>query len=401
MDKRDMVQSPPLLTVDPTEVIELTRRLVALSSENPPGDEEPVALLLAGFLKEAGLSVSLDLISSGRANLVAELYFGEGPALLFCGHSDTMPVAGTWQYDPHGGQIIEERLYGLGAVDMKGGLAAMAVACATLARAVHSGRLVLRGRLLLAVVIDEENRGTGAKRLVERGLTASWAIIGEPTNNRPVIVSNGQVNFTFTLRGIAGHGSVPWLGHSAILDGVALVEALQRLANQEFPRRSHPLVGPPSLNVGTFQGGTQTSIIPDRCVITLDRRVVPGETTAGAIAEIEEILEQLKLVRPGFNAEVEIRYCMAPVEIGEHSPVVQALRQASHSLVSELPPLEGMRATTDAATLANDGGIPTVVFGPGDIAQAHAPDEYIEVSSLTQAAQIYMLAAVRLLSQGE
>jgi acetylornithine deacetylase/succinyl-diaminopimelate desuccinylase family protein len=309
-----------------------------------------------------------------------------------------MPISGLWSSDPLGGQIVDGKLYGLGSADMKGGLAAMAVACVTLARA----KIPLQGTLVFAVVIDEENRGTGAQRLVESGLKADWAVIGEPTGNTPVIVSNGQINFELTLHGQAGHGSTPTSGRNAIVDGIHLANAILKYAEQNLRGRTHPLVGDASLNIGTFYGGVQTSIIPDTCKITIDRRVVPGETTVNAIQEMEDILSGVRANFPGLAVEMSIPYCLPPVEISSDSPVVQSLCSAAAAFdrlgQGRRPDLAGMRATTDAATLAGKGGIPTVVFGPGRIAQAHKPDEFVAVDELVNAAYIYTYNAVQLLT---
>jgi succinyl-diaminopimelate desuccinylase len=381
--------------IDPQEVTRLASRLVTLRSENPPGNETGVARWLGRFLLSAGLKVAYQSIEARRSNLVARLYGnGSGPTLLLCGHMDTMPVSSGWSVDPLGGQIIDGKLFGRGSADMKGGLAAMAVACAVLGRA----KIPIKGSLILAAVIDEENRGAGAQRLVESGLQADWAVIGEPTGNLPVIVSNGQINFEFTLHGQAGHGSTPSSGRNAILDGIRLVNAIQKYTDQQLPARSHPLVGPASINIGTFHGGIQTSIIPDTCEITIDRRVAPDETTAQAILEMESVLAAVKKEFPGLDANLRIPYCLPPVQISEDAPVVQALRQAGEAFTGSRPDLAGMRATTDAATLAGKGGIPTVIFGPGRIAQAHKPDEFIDIKEMVDAACIYTYTAIRLLT---
>ena len=383
--------------IDPRAVTGLATRLVALPSENPPGREEGVARLVGKFLHSAGLKVEYQSIEPRRSNLVARLdagAAGSGPTLLLCGHSDTMPAAGGWTINPFSGKIIDGKLYGRGSADMKGGLAAMAVACAALKRS----KIPLKGSLVLAAVIDEEAHGIGAQCLVESGLKADWAVIGEPTGNTPVIVSNGQINFEFTLHGQAGHGSTPSSGHSAILDGIYLANAILKYAERELPGRSHPLVGPASINIGTFCGGVQTSIIADTCTITVDRRVSPGETTGKAVREMESILAEVRAEYPGLEATLSIPYCLPPVEISEDEAVVGALRRAAEVFTGKRPEPAGMRATTDAATLAGSGGISTVVFGPGSIAQAHKPDEFIDVDELVNAAYIYAHTAVQLLT---
>jgi len=392
----DLGTNPIVEQIDPQEVIRLAQRLVALPSENPPGHEEPVARLIGEYLLQAGFKVQYQPIYPDRVNLLAFLpEVCPGPTLLFCGHTDTMPLSGSWNFDPHAGVLREGRLYGRGAADMKGGLAAMAAAAKVFARS----PIPRKGTLIFAALIDEENKGEGAKALVRAGQRADWAIIGEPTQNIPVTISNGQVNFEFHLRGVGGHGSAPSKGHNAIYDGLLLIQALHKLAEEKFPARSHPLIGIPSINVGTIHGGVQTSIIPEACQITVDRRVVPGETVDGAIDEIEHLLRELQKENPGFDADMKVTYCLAPVEIAPESPVVVALRRATSMVAGRDPGLAGIRATTDAATLVHKGSIPTVIFGPGSLEQAHQPDEFLSITELVLAARIYTLVALSLLSQ--
>jgi acetylornithine deacetylase/succinyl-diaminopimelate desuccinylase family protein len=380
--------------IQPAEVIDLACRLVTIDSQNPPGNEAAVAQALGAYLQAAGFQVHEQRLSPGRSNLVATLCGpADGPALLLCGHSDTMPAGDGWMVHPLGGEVRDGRLYGRGAADMKGGLAAMAVAGAALSRA----KIPLRGSLVFAAVIDEENLGSGAAALVESDLRADWAVIAEPTNNIPVIVSNGQINFEVTFHGKAGHGSQPSSGHNAIYDGARFVDAVQSYARDVLPARSHPLVGAASVNVGTFQGGVQTSIIPDLCRITVDRRVAPGEGVEAAIAEMAAILDSLRRADPTLDAEMKVTYCLPPVLVPEDAPVAQALRKAAQAVTGRDPGTAGMRATTDAATLAGKGGIPTVVFGPGSIAQAHKPDEYIELDELVESVHIFARTIVELL----
>jgi acetylornithine deacetylase/succinyl-diaminopimelate desuccinylase family protein len=305
-----------------------------------------------------------------------------------------MPLSGEWSHDPHGGVIRDGRLYGRGAADMKGGLAAMAVAAATLARA----QISLNGSLVLAAVIDEERGSLGTRRLVADGIEADYAVISEPTSNAPVVVSNGQLDFEFIVRGRSGHGSTPSSGRNAIYDGLRLVQALQDLAEANFAQRCHPLVGPPSISIGTFNGGVQTSVIPDHCRITLDRRVVPGETLESAIDEIRTLLGHMRREDPELDVEMDVFVSVEPVTIAEDAPVVEAMRWAARQVRGADPGVAGLRATTDAALLSHAAGIPTLIMGPGSIDQAHRANEYVPVTDLIDAARIFALGAARLLA---
>ena len=383
-----------LAQVDDAATLALLRALVRTPSANPPGDEAAAARVLADFLQAAGLEPRLEEVSPGRPNLAAALGpAAPGPTLLLNGHLDTMPAGPGWSVDPYGGLVRDGFLWGLGAADQKAGVAAMAAAAVAVLRA----GLPLRGRLLLTAVVDEEGAGRGAQVLVERGLRADWAIITEPTELEIVNASNGQINFELTVHGAAAHGSTPEAGHNAIYDAARLVAALEREAQRLRPR-AHPVVGPTSLNVGTIQGGSVTSIVPAQCTVTVDRRVIPGETVAQAVAEMDALLEGLRRAHPSLRVERRTRMAIPPVDVSPDLPVSRALHDALATLTGRAPVFGGLRGTTDAATF-DAAGIPTLIFGPGSLARAaHQADERVSLAELHLATRALALTIVRLLA---
>jgi acetylornithine deacetylase/succinyl-diaminopimelate desuccinylase family protein len=380
-----------LAAVDDDETVSLLARLIETPSHNPPGDEAATAAALGGFLASAGITPATHEVSPGRPNLEASLGPGGGRVLLFNGHTDTMPPGPGWSTDPYRAHRSGGRLYGLGACDMKAGLAAMAGAMAAVAR---SGA-PLRGQVVLDAVADEEATGAGTKATVRAGRAANWGVIAEPTGLQLVRAGNGQVNFTVTFLGEAGHGSTPEDGHNAIYDAAAFIRLVERDAAR-LAGELHPLTGPASYSVGVISGGVRTSIIPSECTVGVDRRIVPGQTVAEAVADLNDLLGVALGVRTGARARSSVDVGYEPFEVAERLPLCTALSEATAVVCGHPAGFAGLRATTDAVFLC-EAGIPTVVFGPGSIAQAHRPDEYVEVCQVQQATRVFALTIARLL----
>jgi acetylornithine deacetylase/succinyl-diaminopimelate desuccinylase family protein len=383
-----------LAHIDENETLDLLRRLVRTPSGNPPGNEVHVAEVLAEFLHSRGFDTRLHEIEAGRANLTAVFDTGSsGPTLMLNGHLDTMPAGPGWTVEPLGGIVRDGHLFGLGAADQKSGLAAMAVAAA----AVRRSSLPLRGRLILTGVVDEEGAGLGARRLVEQGLHADCAVITEPTELGLVRVSNGQLNVELIVRGKSAHGSTPELGRNAIDAAARVILALGEFAGQ-LRARSHPLIGPTTLNVGTIQGGLVTSIVPAECRFTIDRRVIPGDSMDGALADLDQLLDRLRAQDPTLEVERRVMMAVPPVEVSEDLPLCQIIRDTTTRVLGRDLGYTGMRGSTDAATFQS-AGIPTVIFGPGSLSKAaHRADESVPLVELHAATRILALSVGRFLT---
>jgi acetylornithine deacetylase/succinyl-diaminopimelate desuccinylase-like protein len=354
----------------------LLAELVALPSVNPaflPGGhpdagEQRVAEFLAATAARAGLEVDLVPVLPGRPNLIARLRPAGSvrQTILLAPHLDTV-VAEPGQFVP---RRRNGRLYGRGACDTKGSVAAMLDALLELAR--QPGR-PQHTEIIFAGLADEENWQAGSRALVESGLRADLAIVGEPTRLQAVTAHKGSVWLELTTRGRAAHGSTPQLGRNAVLAMARVVVALETRYAAALRRRRHPLLGTGTVNVGRIAGGRQPNIVPDDCTILVDRRTLPGETEAGVLRELGAFFRAQKLVVR--TASTKAAACPALETPVAHPPV-----RAFLASLRQTRPL-GVDYFCDAAVLAA-GGIPSVVFGPGDIAQAHTVDEWISLRSL-------------------
>jgi len=375
--------------VDPARLESLLRRLVAADSTNPPGGEAAVVAVLAGELRRHGLRAEIEEVLPGRPNLSVSFGGGDGPLLLLNAHTDTMPAGPGWSRPPFSVVVEDGMLYGRGACDTKGGLAAMVEALVALSGA----GVELRGRVVLDAVIDEEAGAAGTRAALAAGRRADWAIVSEPTDLAVARVGNGQLDVAITVRGRAAHGSTPDEGRSAIADAAALVAGFEA-AHERFRSFPHPLLGPASYSVGTINGGVQASIVAAECRLDVDRRILPGSSVEEASAEVDAVIEAVRVSRPGMDVTREVTLAIPPVEVPAQSPVCVALANALAGLGAPAV-VGGLRATSDAAWLAA-AGIPTVVFGPGSLAHAHRPDERVALADVELAARALVATIVAL-----
>jgi succinyl-diaminopimelate desuccinylase len=378
--------------IDQSVIIDLARRLIAFDTTNPPGNEEPAIRWLGSYLQTAGIPVTIQPLAAGRANLIARLPgAGQTGHLVLSGHMDVVPPGlGPWTYPPFAGEQVGDRLYGRGAADMKGGVAALAAAMIALTRADFRPR----GDLILVVTAGEEEGGLGARGLVESGALAGSAglVVGEFTGLDVCIAHKGGCRLRITLHGKAAHSAMPHLGVNAVAAMAHLVTALQ--ANP-FSFTPHPLLGQSTVSVTTISGGEKINVIPERCTIGVNIRTVPGQTLEGVLDETRRLLDTVT-VDFGVRAEVE-SLGLLPVVTPRDHPLVDAAVASVTSMRGVIPNIGGLPYGTDALTLAPAYGLPFVIVGPGHFDQAHQIDEWVDVSELTQAARIYALLAQRIL----
>ena len=378
--------------IDRDRVIERLTRLVRTASENPPGNEAEVAAEVSEQCAALGLEVSEHEAEPDRPSIVASMVRGDGPTLCYCSHIDVVPAGdpALWDGDPYGAVIRDGRLHGRGSSDAKGPVAASLEAVAALLDA----GVELNGTLQLALVADEEAMGfKGAGYLVDEGIVRpDMAIVGEPTSLRVVRAQRGACWMRIMTRGVATHGSAPERGVSAIRHMAEIVLRLE----ETLPDITHPVVGGPSISVGTIRGGEKVNIVPAGCLIEVDRRTIPGETRESVLANVQAAIDLAKKRFPDIDASAEIAFFAEPFDVGDSGRLVVGMREAVTEALGREAELVGFRGASDARFIAATGA-EVVLCGPGDIKLAHTAHEYIDVDELVHGALAYAVAFARLL----
>jgi succinyl-diaminopimelate desuccinylase len=385
------------IPVDAARTIALTQELVRVNTTNPPGNESLAVPFLEARLRADGFETVVVPYPAGedRSHLVARLRgSGERPGLLFSGHLDVVPVGNVpWTVTPFGGEIRAGRLYGRGSCDMKGGVAALVVAASAIAR---SGR-PLKGDLVVSLTADEERNCLGADALVKEplfdGLAA--AIVAEPTALRLVTAEKGAFWAEVAFYGKTAHGSMPHLGANAIAAMADFLSRWERSYRTDTP--VHPLLGTPTLNFGTVEGGVKVNVVPDQCVAQIDMRTVPGLEHAALRRRIEEVAAEVCAARPGTRSDLSVVSDRPPVSCPPDSSLARALGAAAQAVAGIDPLPGGVPYCTEACVWVPQLGIPAVICGPGSPTMPHQPDEYVETDELEMAAQIYARTAEELL----
>jgi acetylornithine deacetylase/succinyl-diaminopimelate desuccinylase family protein len=378
--------------------VDLLQKLVAIPSQNPMGRIEPgkgfgekiLTDHLAGLFQQLELPYVRRQVHTDRENLIARLDGGQTGSILFEAHQDTVPVDGM-TIDPWAATIDGDRLYGRGACDVKGGMAAM---LAVLARLRHEPP-ANRPTVVMACSVNEEHGFTGARAL-GKFLTdpedsflsdkPAVAIVAEPTELDTVVAHKGVVRWKLHTTGRAAHSATPEQGQNAIYRMARLIETLEAYHRQALPPLgSHARCGRATLSVGTIHGGTSVNTIPDRCTVEIDRRLMPDETADEALAHLQEYLSQ-KLMDHAY--QIDPPFLEAPsLSDADNGPLADQLGVSIEKITGRKPAEIGVPYATDAPAFAQQG-IPTIVFGPGSIQQAHTKDEWISLSQLNTAVEI-------------
>jgi acetylornithine deacetylase len=361
---------------DPT--IALLEDLVAIDSVNPSlvsgaAGEAEIAGRIAAECSAAGLAVTVTEITPGRPNVVA-IFDGRepGPTLMFCGHVDTVGVAGMEQ--PFRPIQRDGRLYGRGAQDMKGGIAAMLGA----ARQIIEEDLCRHGRLIVAAVVDEEHASIGAEALAE-AWRADAAVVTEPTDLDIAVAHKGFEWIRVETHGRAAHGSRPRDGRDAILRMGRVLSRLESLDRRLQAQRPHALLGTGSLHASIIDGGRELSSYPERCSLQIERRTLPGEPVGAGLREVRAILERLRRADGDFVGDASLVFSRAAYELELSHPLPEMLVRAAQSAGCR-PRRVGMSFWSDAAILSA-AGVPTVLFGPGG-AGLHSAEEYVRIDDV-------------------
>jgi acetylornithine deacetylase len=379
------------MIIDPSYTLETLARLVQINSINPtlspgaPGEKE-----IAGFIEESlrgcGIDAKILEPAAGRTSVLGRVRgSGGGRSLMLNAHVDTVDVQG--MAEPFSGAIRNGRLYGRGSFDMKGSLAA----CMSAAKAVRESGVTLRGDVLVAAVADEEYGSLGTSDMLTR-VRPDAAIVTEPTALQTCLAHKGYLWIQVEVAGRAAHGSKFQFGIDANMKMGQFLHALSALETDLRSRRPHPLVGPPSLHAATLNGGSGLSTYADRCVLQIERRTIPGETEPPAVAEIQAIVDRLAAQDPDFHATVHAFFVRDPFEVPADAAIVQAVDRAAAKVHGSAPAHIGDTPWMDAALL-QAAGVETVVFGAAG-AGAHAAEEWVDVESVVQLAEILATAAM-------
>ena len=378
--------------VDRGFVETVARDLVRINSVNPTlspggGGEAEVAAYTAGVLERLGLEVTRHEPAPGRVSVTGRLRgAGGGRSLMLNAHYDTVGVEG--MLDPFSGKVLEGRLYGRGAYDMKGALAA----CIGAAKALVDERARLAGDVVIAAVADEEDASIGTRDLVER-VRVDGAVVTEPTALELCVAHKGFVWIELAVEGRAAHGSKPELGVDANLRMAAVLNRVGDLIRALAARRPHPLVGPPSLHVATLTGGTGLSTYAARCVAGLERRTIPGETETQVLKEVDDVLDAARRADPSLRVTRRHLLTREPFEASPDGALAAALREALTEVRGLPPAVVGDTPWMDSAILAA-AGVETVVCGPAG-AGAHAAEEWVDLDSVVRLATALAGAARR------
>jgi succinyl-diaminopimelate desuccinylase len=368
-------QSVNALTID---AVQLTRKLIAFDTVNPPGRERACADFLAALLVDAKFDVSLNALDDDRASVVATRGRNrEKRSLVFTGHMDVVPLGTTpWKHDPFNGEIVDGRLYGRGSSDMKSGIAAFVVASIA-----ASKRLGDDSGITLIITAGEETGCHGAAALAAEGKLelAGALIVAEPTANAPYVGHKGALWLKATTRGISAHGSTPERGDNAIYKAAKVIG---RLNEWDFKVSRHPVLGLPTLNVGTVVGGMNINSVPDRTEIGIDIRTIPSIDHG--------LLKQTLKNYMGENVEIEILADLPGIWTAPEIPWVARAMAISGNIRGVTPTEQAATYFSDASVLTPAlGDVPTLILGPGEPTQAHQTDEWCEVARISQAVEIF------------
>jgi len=365
------------------EAAALLADLVAIDSRNPPGREKPVAEYVVDRLEGWGIDARLfERPDPDRPQVIAEAGDGDPDAgtLILNGHIDVVPPGDTeqWTHDPFGGEREGNRVYGRGASDMKGGVAAGMLAL----RAAHEHGI--DGRVLLTCAMGEETAEPGTRTMLEE-VSGDWGIVLEPTELVVDTVGKGLAWYEVEVRGDAAHASRPGLGRN-VLDALFAYENRIDAYRERIAEREHPLVGTSLCTPTMLEAGTKENVIPDRARLTFDRRFLPSESVDDLDAEMEGLFDGLR--EEGFEVSVDRTRTYEAAEIDADHEIATVVRRHAHDVAGVETAPHGKDAATDQRNFVNDAGIPAIIWGPGASEQSHTVDEWAPVDTLVDGVEV-------------
>ena len=380
----------------PQDPVLFLQSLIQCNTVNRQGDERALAAILSEALRAAGnVEISEYPIEQGRCNLIARLRSDRpGPRVVLSGHLDTVPVGNVpWRHDPFSADIVDGKLYGRGAVDMKSGLAALLYAFLRIARQ-ESG--TWGGELIFAATSAEETGAEGAKLMVESGQLPVFdtMIIAEPTNNQLVVTHKGVLWIRVISHGKAAHGSMPTAGVNAISRMLPLYTRLSERLRWEL---THPLLGSASAAATMLRAGVQPNVIPDRCELTFDIRSLPGQDHESIMKVFRAEIQALTDADPDCRFELEVLLDLPALATAPGSPAVEAALDILQQNLGRPAHVQGAQYFTDGSVFQRIGG-DVLIMGPGSPSLAHQVDEYVHVDDYLAAIDVYHKILLKLLS---
>jgi succinyl-diaminopimelate desuccinylase len=384
-----------ITALEQSRIIAILERLVGFDTQNPPGREAEAAAWLQVEMAGMGFGVETSEVLPDRTNVVGIIENGPGPSFAFNTHIDVVPAGDGWISDAFVLRMADDRLYGRGACDAKGPLAAMLEAMRWLAM----NRDRWCGTLVGAFVADEEASSRGAKAYVRTKPKIDYCIIGEPTSCTTYSAHKGSMRPLVRVHGMTAHSGMPDLGVNAILKSACLLDLVAR-EHRRLQSLSHPLVGSPSLTVTRTSAGIADNVVPDRCDLLLDRRMIPGEEEEAVRREISNLVSQAAKEAGTAIEIVDFRPTTGgPTETRADHPIVSATQNACRQHHGHDTPLSGFQGGCDLVHFRSIGA-QGVVLGPGALEVAHQPNEYVPVPELVMAAAIYRDVALTMLGEG-
>ena len=385
-----MASEKILAQIDDQETVALLVKMLQTKTVNPPGNEKVLAQLIAQQLTACGIEAEVVDLTGNRANVIGRIRgCGERKTLLFNGHLDTVPPGDVkWEHDPYAGTIAGGKVYGRGASDMKSGLAAMIMA----AKAIKKSGVALKGDLVFCGSIGEETDSIGAIDFLNRGgLEGVGAIvIGEPSSCGINISEKGALWLQITTFGKTAHAAFPDQGINAI---TRMNAVLNELLHYRFQYTENELLGQPTMNIATIQGGVKTNVVPDQCVLTVDIRTVPGMNHDEIVADFKGILAALAKRIPGFKSSIDVISDRPAVETKADDSFVKLCQSVVQQEFGKQAQPKAVNFYTDAAVFLPVVPLPTVLYGPGDAEMAHQPNEYVLIERLNEATRFYAALA--------
>lgn len=363
--------------------IQFLQKIIQIDSINPPGNESRVANFFAKRCESLGIPFEIQRIDKGRSNFLLQIQGKTPKKLFFCGHMDTVaPGEMQWDYPPLSGEIVENRMYGRGASDMKSGLAAMYLAI----ESIFLENIVPHHTLVFLATAGEEVDSCGARVFLESHQLADVEamIIGEPTNGKVVIGHKGALWLDITTYGKTAHGSMPEKGINAIEKMTKVIQLIEQL-KLEWTYTADVL-GKSSMAVTTIQGGVQTNVIPDSCSITVDIRTVPPQSHQHIFEKLTLHLNTLSQSEPNFSFTLKKRLDRPSIFTDKKSNIIKKALSLNNFENDEC---YGVSYYTDAAVLNPNSSIPTLIYGPGDESLAHQPNEWVDIDAYQKSIEFY------------